>query len=223
MIDIPRPYSISSDDFIIFISIMLFALFGYTWYRSKEMIAHKTAGLFSTRSLSGGESFYDSGNEIVNYVLFFFISAMSIGLIFFNHITLFTLHFESVQTIIYALVFFITALVCGYIIIKLTLYNIINWIFFNKETTTRWASDYCFITAMLAYIFFPLSMLKVFFRLSDHILHPIVLIVFLCYVIFLFLKSCVNFRPKNNGYLLLFLYLCTLEILPVLFFAHFLN
>lgn len=223
MMDVPRPYSIGNDDFIIFVAILLFALFGYTWYRSKGMIAHKVNCLFSQRKASGGENFQDSGDEILNYCLFIFVSAMSLGLLLFNRITLFAFQFDSVQAIIYTIIFCLAGMVCVYVAVKLVLYNLINWLFFNKESNTHWASDYVFITSMLAFVLFPIAMLKVFFHLDDKVIGVMLLITFILYGVLLFLKSCINFQPKINGYLLLFLYLCTLEILPVLFLWHFMT
>ncbi len=205
-----RAYSIAGDDGIILISIILFALFAFIIYRGKEALMHHWTLFFTNRKASGGESLSDNGTEVQNNLMLAGIWAISIGLLTFP------LFSETADATPYGTIFAIAGIMVAYVLAKILTYAIVNWTFFEGDAGVKWVSAYCFLISLSSILLFPLALVKIFLQPGETFLHIGLLIVLVLYKILLFCKLCINFKYKKYGFLLIFLYFCTLELLPIL-------
>ena len=103
---------------------------------------------------------------------------------------------------------------------KSVVYHIINSVFFHHEDNRKWQSAYYFLTSLTAYLLYPLALVFTFNKTSDSIIAFCLLFALILYKILLFYKLCTNFETKKSGFLLFFLYFCSVEIIPTLILAH---
>lgn len=103
-----------------------------------------------------------------------------------------------------------------FFICKGCIYSIINWVFFSSERNRRWIKSYFFITGAFAFVLYPFALIELFAGFNFKLLSGILIFIFITYEISLFYKLSVNFRVRSYGILLIFLYLCALELLPAL-------
>lgn len=105
----------------------------------------------------------------------------------------------------------------AFVVLKGLLYMVINWVFASSENNMRWINAYFFITAVLVFLLFPFALVELFVGFSQKMLVICLLILFIVYEITLFYRLVVNFKGNKYGFLLIFLYFCTVELLPALF------
>ena len=105
----------------------------------------------------------------------------------------------------------------AYHLLRWLLYSFINWIFFNKSKKRTWNSGFAFLTTLESLISYPII---IYTLNSDWNISSLAIILVSAYALIRFFLLCHSFRiffPKIYGLLHLFAYLCTLEIIPLLF------
>ncbi len=107
-----------------------------------------------------------------------------------------------------------------FVLLKGVMYGVIGWVFFRSDQNARWLSAYFLLTALLAFILFPFSLVELFTSVSVKVLLVFVTFLFIVYEFSLFYKLLINFKAKKYGILLIFLYFCAVEIMPTLFVWH---
>ena len=103
---------------------------------------------------------------------------------------------------------------------KSCLYSIVNFTFFDREPSRKWISGYLLMTSLTAFLFYPIALMDVFSHLSHEIVIWSAILVVVLYELLLFYKLIANFKVKKYGYMLIFLYFCSVELLPTLVFGH---
>lgn len=209
-----RPYQISSDDGILLLSLVLFAVYSFILYRGKDSFIHRWTMFFSNRKASGGETQQDSRSEMINHISLIVIWSISAGIVFCTNFS------KIMDSAPYGTIFAIAGILFLYVFVKALVYSMINWTFFEWEEGVRWIASYFFLLSLSSLVLFPISMFKIFFGWTNNIAFICVVILLILYKILLFCKLYINFNHKHCGFLLLFLYFCTLEIMPVLIGWH---
>lgn len=103
-----------------------------------------------------------------------------------------------------------------FLLFKWLLYSLVGWIFFNAYTRRQWIDSYLFIIAVFGLLCFPVVLCAIYLHIpSFPTLLCTIFISFLCEIL-LFYKSFCIFSPSSYGYFYLFVYFCTLEIIPLL-------
>lgn len=119
----------------------------------------------------------------------------------------------SASSILLACYSLMTVLYC---IAKRYIYRFINWIFFDKAKNNLWTDAYFFILSIFGMLLLPVTLLAVYGNLPFHL--SIIIPVFLFLLMnLIFIYKCFSiFFSQLHGSFYLFLYFCTLEILPLL-------
>lgn len=216
MNEVLRIHNIADNDGVILLSIVMFALFSFVLYRGKYNFFHKWIVFFSGRKASGGEYANDNATDIENNSIMLLLLSMSAGFLFFEHFS--TSAFGSVS---FGTIFTIAGIVTGWLLVKSAVYWVANWVFFDFNKNMKWSSSYFFLISMLSLTVFPISLVKLFFQLDCSTTFFLCFILLLIYKILLICKLTIVFKPKKYGFVLIFLYFCTLEIMPALFCWHF--
>ena len=104
----------------------------------------------------------------------------------------------------------------GYFLAKAAMGNFVNWVFFRSEKIFTWKRVYTFMYVVESMLFLVLALVVEYLPIP----HDEVLVLALCVVflvkILLFFKTFQIFFPKMYGTLHLFVYFCTLELMPLL-------
>lgn len=210
---IRQHFLIDSDAAIIAV-IVMFAICALVIYCSKNRLIHRWTLFGSNRRPSGGEDFKETGIEILNYFMLTLVWSVSAGFLIYDNSQI-----EKEGTQLWTTALLLTMTIYA----KAILYYIINWIFFEPMKCRMWMSAYFFVISISALLIFALALIKIFLNTGHFCNMFFVTIVLVLYKILLFFKLNINFKPIGYGYLLIFLYFCTLELIPVMLFINFLK
>ena len=106
--------------------------------------------------------------------------------------------------------------VAVFYLLKLLLFAATNRIFFDYSTTATWEQNYAGWTILSAIPLYLLCGVALFFNLPSHTILLLLGIVGGLLEICLFYKAFHIFSSKKHGILQIFVYLCTLELMPLL-------
>ena len=101
-------------------------------------------------------------------------------------------------------------------LLRLGVFSLTNRIFFDSVTTTAWEQAYASWTLLSCIPFYLLAVVVIFFDLSSHV---VLLLLTMCVALLqicLLYKAFHIFSIKKYGILQIFVYLCTLELMPLL-------
>lgn len=113
------------------------------------------------------------------------------------------------------LIFGITGIVAAYYMVKIILYTVVNGVFFKSQQCSQWLKIFLLLVAAEGLAFFPLVLLKAYANISNQAAMIYILIVVIVVKILSIYKINTIFFRTPASILQLFLYLCTLEIVPL--------
>ena len=114
-----------------------------------------------------------------------------------------------------ALPLLMAAMIVAYLI-KLGLFKMVNWVFFDKAHIAAWKQSYGDWTIISGAIMYVITVLSILLDFSTHILTFLAVSYVFLIEIGLFFKAFHIFYAKKYGSLRLIVYLCTLELMPLL-------
>ena len=192
-------------------------------YRERQYLAFKTREFFSSDNRFFSTRSFSGTNKVGVVAVLLFIMANSVGLIVSGIANLYPHLFNMLaeNSVNSSSGLFLTMKVCGmvilFVVFKAVIYALVNWLFFRREQNMKWMQSYFFITSSFAFILFPFSLMLLFVGVSEKILSISLAILFISYEILLLYKLITNFKANKYGIVLIFLYFCTVELLPALF------
>ena len=204
---------------ILLVTVALFVLI----YRERQYLAFKTREFFSSDNrFFSTHSF--SGTEKVGVVaILLVVMSNSIGLLVSGMSSLYPQLFNMLaENAVFSVSGLMLTLKVGgmvilFVLFKAVIYALVNWLFFSRAQNIKWMQAYFFITSSFAFILFPFALILLFVGLSEQVLSICLVILFISYEIHLLYKLITNFKANKYGILLIFLYFCTVELLPALF------
>lgn len=212
---VERAYSIANDDYITAGLFLLFFAMAMILFRSRASFIYHIKEFFSTKRTYSDENISENARDPYNIFILTSISALSFSLVYFNRMSL-RLEFDSYFGIPYWLFAAGYALFMLFIYLKAWIYALVNWTFFDRESSTKWISGYMRLTSLSAYLIFPISLVAIFYEKSFEIVISCYTILFVLYELLLFFKLFINFGSKKYGYLLIILYFCSVELMPAI-------
>ena len=105
--------------------------------------------------------------------------------------------------------------VVGYFLVKVLLYQFVNWVFFDWKKNEQWNKSQLFLTAMEGIALAPIVMLLVFGDMPVPTAMIAVAIVVILVKILTFYKGYLIFFRRMGAFLQNFLYFCALEMMPL--------
>jgi len=101
-------------------------------------------------------------------------------------------------------------------IVKQELYRAVNWVFYERSHTMNWRYYYSNWTILSGVCMYVVTVCSIFFDLCSEAMSIVMVVFVVLAEICLFYKAFHIFSQKKYGSLQLFVYLCTLEIIPLL-------
>ncbi len=214
-----RDFAVRNDDYIVAGMAVMFFILAAILYRSRNVLWHRLKNFFTTKRTYTDDDTEGNSDEAIHVFLLISISAISLSCMFLDdRIALSS--FLPVTGIPYWLFGAGFVMCMAFIYFKAWLYLLVNWVFFDRDSSQRWIVGYLLLTALTAFLFYPLALLDVFAHIRHEIVIGGAILVGVLYEFMLFYKLIANFRVKKYGYMLIFLYFCTVELLPTLVFGH---
>ena len=209
----PIPYTIANDNFFVSLLLGCFILIVVGFSQSRSFILRQAKNFFRV-SRSNVTAITETSAEIRFQVSMLLQTCLMLALCFFFYARervggTFVVDFYQVLGIFFG----VTVL---YFFLKMALYWLVDWVFFDKKKNEQWQKAFLFVSAMMGVVLFPMVMLQIFFELPlQSILFFALLVVILAEMLSLYKVYIIFFKDKAPC-LQLILYLCALEIVPLL-------
>jgi len=210
----PVPYNMQGDNLVTGLLIVCFVVALISFSNTLGFIERQGRRLFNEVNAASTADSFTSGEMRFQFFLVMQTSLL-LGILYYyysgSYASFVFLLPESWQMLaLYSGVF-----LC-YFVLKWTVCSFVNWTFFERLEVRRWNSMFLFITSMEGVALFPLVLLQVYFDWSmvNTLIYFIFVIVFA--KIISFYKSYSIFFNRKGFYMRIILYLCALEILPLL-------
>ena len=209
----PVPYSISNDNIITSLLLGCFILTLLAFAISKSFIVQQIKKFIYIPRREDIQT--PTSGEVLALFFFAFQTCLLLALAYFFYVKAYvadTFVFEEEYLFIGLL--FLVILV--YAILKYPLYTLVNYTFFLGENNKQWQYIMLLLSAIEGGGLFPAVLFQSYFEAPP--LNVIIYVVFVLVLvkILTFYKCYVIFFRKNGLFLQIFLYFCTLEIIPLL-------
>lgn len=214
-----RVYAVCEDGYVVAAMMLAGLILAVVLYYFRGAFRHRLKDFFTAKRLYVEDGVGDNGGETASVFLLIMVSAFCLSVVFFNGVVeqFGAVPVMSVPYWLYA----VGMLVClCFVYLKAGIYSVVNWVFFNQESASRWMQGYVFLTAFTAYLFYPIALIDTYSPSLGKVATACVILVVFLYEILLFYKLLVNFKAKRSGYLMIFLYFCSVEMLPALVMWH---
>ncbi|MBQ7472291.1 MAG: DUF4271 domain-containing protein [Prevotella sp.] len=209
----PVPYTIAGDNVITSILLACFIIVGLSFGLLRQLFKRQLKDFFRPKAESSS-GVTETFNEVRLQIFLAFQTSLLFGICYFFYINSTkesTFVLEQYQMIgIYAITFL------AYFLGKSLLYAIASWIFVGGKKIIQWQKTNLFLIALEGLLMFPLILVVSFFGVSIQNSAIYTVIVIILTKILVFFKSRNIFFKQTGGFLQLFLYLCALEIMPLL-------
>lgn len=211
----PVPYRFKTDNFVTITLLLSFFLVVWVISRSRHFLRDQMKEFFHRPSIRGNLFSSHVETAIRGQVFLIFQTCFVIGMLFFD----FT---QEKQTEVFNQVspYKILSVSVGisslYYVLKTGLYNFVNSVFFNREQRTQWNQTYLLSVLALGLALLPVALLVIYFDMSfDNMVKAVVCILLVDKSLLMY-KCHRTFFNYTFGWVHLFLYFCTLEIMPLL-------
>ncbi len=213
----PIPYTVRGDDTITLILLVFFVM---------AVIAYSNIRGFFTRQ---AKSFFymqhdapTSTTETLSEVRFQGFIVFLTSLLFSTLYYFYSLHYNGDAYILssqYYLILIFLAVFLVYFFIKMVLYAVVNRVFFDSKRNEQWIKALLFVVALECLMSIPAIIMGPYFDMSIEKVEIYFSIVLFLVKMLTFYKCYIIFFRQNVVRLQIFLYLCTLEIVPLFLFA----
>ncbi|MDD4636929.1 MAG: DUF4271 domain-containing protein [Bacteroidales bacterium] len=199
-----------SDSIALFFSISCTLLL-ITFFQRQNFLAHLFQNVFRVKSR--GVTFEENNlSDLHTNLQLLPLTILMLCLLCFYSINGNSLNIGEAKIILILLLFILSFAL--FYTLKFLLFRFIAYIFFDDTRSSKWQNSYLSNIALLGTLFCPILLVSVYSDLYSNVLLIVLGGLFLFFRILLLQKVFIIFIPKINTLLYLFLYLCTVEILP---------
>jgi|GEM_PF-2391360 len=211
---IPRPYNVKNDSFFSCILLLALLLFIVSLSASSSLITEKLKNFFRSKNSRDEEvePVYETrmmslalASGAIAFATFYYFYAIDTDIRFFTE----TWH----QYVIYGVFLLLTVL---FMQTKYILYSITDNVFFDTQKHKEWKSDITLINVIESVAIFTILCAMLYMHIELKIALLGVLFTVLIVKILAFYKCYQIFFKKISSLFQIILYLCTLEIVPLL-------
>ncbi len=210
----PVPYQLQSDTFVTCSLMLSFFVVVFIIARSARLLGMQFRYFFHNYDR---EQIFalKSESEVKSSFFIVLLSCFLLSLLFFNYTQVrMTSVFNQVPP--YKLLLIYTCILLVYYALRYVMCGIVHWTFFSPVSRGQWSNAHMLIVLAQSLLYFMLVLVVVYFDLSIET----AIVLFICILalaeLMIFYKIKQIFFGYTFGTLHLFLYFCTLEIVPLL-------
>ncbi len=211
----PIPDTLRTDNGIVSAIVVCFILAMVLMARSRYYLSRSFKSFFGY-SLSAREKADRTNADAFGMMALVLMAGFSFSLILVNHFG----HSPVVTRWAWpesALLAVATGLYLVLVLMKMGIYGLVNSVFFSRAQRSEWTESYLLSLAMQGLLLFPVALLVVFFDLEGENAIGVSVCAFGLTKLQLLCRCYRTFFAADGGLVHLFLYFCTLEIVPALF------
>ena len=210
-----QEYMPRNDDYVVGGVAVMFFVIALVLFFQRATYPYRLKEFFSNKRLYIEEGSNENSGGALSTFLLISISTLCLTLIYFNDMA--GIHeFNTGVGVPYWIIAAGYVACMSVVFVKAMLYSIVNWVFFSREECRRWKNGYFLITSLTALPIYPATLLYLFCPDSRNMVTVCGIFIVIVYEILLIYKLFVNFTTKIHGYLPLFLYFCSIEMMPAI-------
>lgn len=209
----PLPYSMASDDFFVSILLLCLILTTLVFTRSRHFVGRELKNILYARHDEGAST--ETSTEVRAQVLLLLQTSLMAGLCLFFYTDTSVGGIFTVSP--YGAVGIYTGLVAASFALRALLYEVADWVFFDRRRNLLWQKSALLISSLEGIGLVPVVMLHIFFGLSLETTLWAAAVVVCLFKILLSFRAYTTFFRQETACMQMFLYLCTLEIAPLLY------
>lgn len=210
----PLPYAMRNDDAVTSLLLALLVMSLIATMRSRRFIGRQLKSLFYAPHSENVTVIPETGVEMGFQTFLVAVTCVLLALLAQSYAQKFVAQTFMLPTE-YHLAGIFLALFAAYFLLRRTLYEAVNRVFFDRRRNRQWTKTLLFITASEGILLFPAVMVYVYFDMPLESVLTYFTIVLVFVKIFTFYKCFDIFFRQNKPYLQIFLYFCALEIVPL--------
>ena len=178
-------YAMSSDNCLVVGMVLMLGILAMTLYWNRKSVLSQLTNFFVSKRTYAPEDMEEGWVTAVKVLLLTCVSMLSITTLYL-HGMMEEHPLPEPEKMIYELYGqgFLASMV--FIYAKVGVYQLVNWTFFDPESSSVWMKGYLFMTAMTAFLFYPVAMLDVFSGLSHELFTACAILVVILYESLLF-------------------------------------
>lgn len=209
----PVPYTVAGDNFVTSILIACFLLAMLAFAQSHHFIIRQAKSFFSPPRRQFSDITETTG-ELRFQAFLVLQTCLLLGLFYF----FFTRSREPLLADIpqYAQIGIYTAIIAACLVLKMMLYALVGWTFFDSQKNGQWMKAFLFLMATEGILLFPAAMLASYFNISLESTFIYTFAVLVLIKMLTLYKTTLIFFPPNHFRLQNILYFCTLEVVPAM-------
>lgn len=209
----PLPYLTSRDDSIGILLVTVFITGIIAFSFSRDMLLRQMKNFFYVprRVAEMTVTVMETRSQYV-LLLCTIANIATVCFLHYNHTT-----HESTLSFYPPLLIGLYALIiaCSFLL-RLILYSVVNWVFFDKKKNVQWSRSWLFLSICEGALIFPVIVLNVYADITVQALVLFSLFIVILAKVLTFYKSKTIFFNGIGGFLQNILYFCALEMMPLL-------
>ena len=209
----PVPYNISNDNVISSLLLGCFVLTLLAFAISRNFVIPQIKNFFYIPRREDIKT--PTSSEVIALLFFALQTCLLLAMAYFFYVKTYvagTFVFE--EEYLFIGLIFLTIL--AYTILKYPLYTFVNYTFFKEKNNGQWLHAMLILSAIEGALLFPAILFQSYFEAPTKNVVIYAILVLILVKILTFYKCFVIFFRKNGLFLQIFLYFCTLEIIPLL-------
>ncbi len=209
----PVPYSIARDNVITALLIGCFVLALVAYAKSRRFILRQAKDFFRPPYGEKMTAMTETAGEIRFQFFLVMQTCLLLALVYFFHVQI-----KVTDTFVidqYQVIGIYAAIIFAGILVKGGAYSLAGWVFFDKRRNEMWMKALLFLLAMEGVALFPVVMLQAYFEMPVQATLVCTAIVLGVFRLLAFYKQYIIFFRREGLSLQIFLYFCTLEIIPM--------
>lgn len=216
----PLPYRLWRDNWITGMVLLCFFVMAFIIRINGKLLVNRSRYFFFFGSRQKKEarairtSIEEQSTTIMTFVLCL-IGSMGFFEYTQNHLELFLGHLSP-----YVLLGSYIGCWIVYFVVKDLLYTFVNWIFFDKDSQLLWKDSYSFLLMVESILMYVVIVIGIYFGMQPQNIFYAVLSAIIAIKSLLLYKTYQIFFREIHGSFHLFVYFCTLELVPLLAIAR---
>ena len=208
----PIPYNVRSDDVITSLLLVFFVVAVIAYSNIRGFFTRQAKNFFYTPR-EGTTT--ETATEARFQVYIVFLTSLMFSTLYYFY----SLHYNGDSYALssqYYLILIVWSIFLLYFLVKMGLYTFINKVFFDSKRNLQWIKSLLFVIALEGLLSFPAVAMGPYFDMSIEKVEFYFVIVLILVKLMTFYKCYIIFFRQNIVSLQIILYLCALEIVPLL-------
>jgi len=212
----PVPYTVSGDDVITSLLLGCVVLTLLAFAHLRRFIARQAKDFFSVPNAGATTEVTETAGEVRFQLLLVVQTALLAAIIAFFYVQAYVTD-DLLLRSDYTLIWIFLGCLVGYFLVKAGLYGMVNLTFFDQARCMKWQKTLLLISCAEGILLLPLVLLQTFFGLTIRSALIYAGVVIVVAKAMAFYKAYSIFFRQKGFRLQIILYLCALEIVPLLF------